>query len=267
METDRDSLELAHAGPLVRGSVLLRLLATAGPRGAALTQLAAETGLANSSVHRLLKQLAGQRLAMQIEGSARYAIGPLAYELGLAAEQQFDIREICRPAMERLAQDTAETAYLAQRSGDEEVCIELVEGPGTVRIAKLRIGSRRPLGLGSSGLAIVGSLPREQADATLARVQTAIVQAWRVDRQVLADSLEAARRTGFGIIQNRVTPGVTGIGRSFRDSLGHVFGAVSVAGANERMTPQRLRLFRSALDAAAQDIEGKLRGHQWARYP
>lgn len=265
METGPGSQDLTHEGPIVRSTFLLRLLATAGPHGAALTQLAAQTGLAPSTVHRLLRQLAGQRHAMQIDSSGRYALGPLAYELGLAAAQQFDIREICRPAMERLARDAAETAYLAQRSGDEEVCIELVEGPGTVRIARLRIGSRRPLGLGSSGLAILGSLPSDQAGAILVRVQPTIVQSWRVAPDVLARSVDETRKSGYAIIQNRITPGVTGIGRSFRDSLGHVLGAISLAGANERMKPAQLRRFRGALDMAAREIEAKLRGHQWAR--
>ena len=102
--------DLQHAGPLARGAALLRLLATAGRRGAALSTLAQATGLAASTTHRLLGQLVAQRLAMQLDDSRRYAIGPMAYELGLAAAQQFDIRGLCRPALEQLALEAGETA-------------------------------------------------------------------------------------------------------------------------------------------------------------
>src|SRR5438876_9925277 len=134
-------VDLRHAGPIARGTELLRLLAAAGRRGISLTAWSRRTGLANSTVHRLLAQLLQERIAMQLEASRLYAIGPLAYELGLVAAQQFDIRELCRPAMERLAAASAETVYLVQRSGVEAVCIVLLQGPTAVRVVTLQIGS------------------------------------------------------------------------------------------------------------------------------
>ena len=131
-------------GPARRAFVILRLLASAGPRGSALTSLAAASGLPNSTVHRLLSQLIESRLAMQIEGSRVYAIGPLAYELGLAAAQQFDIRELCRPIMQRLAQAVGETGYLVQRSGEEAAYADPGRHPGNRQPATNRVGRRRP---------------------------------------------------------------------------------------------------------------------------
>lgn len=257
---------LAHEGPLVRGVVLLRNLAAAGRRGIALTQLAKRTGLPNSSVHRLLKQLLQNRLAMQIEGSARYVIGPLAYELGLVAAQQFDIRQLCQPAMERLAQEAADTVYLVQRSGTEAVCVDLRQGPTTMRVTALQIGSRRPLGLGAGGLAILAALPDDEAEEVLGVVSASIEDEWHFPIPVLRSSLQVARERGNAVIENRITPGVTAFGRSFRDSLGHVFGAITVAGSSARLTPQRTAAIEASLREAVQTIERALRSHQWARY-
>lgn len=257
---------LAHEGPLVRGIVLLRLLAAAGRRGVALTQLAKSAGLPNSTVHRLLKQLLEHRLVMQIEGSSRYVIGPLAYELGLVAAHQFDIRELCQPAMERLALEAADTVYLVQRSGTEAVCVDLRQGPTTMRVTALQIGSRRPLGLGAGGLAILAALPEDEAREVLAAVSTAIQSEWHFPETILSESLQAARARGLAVIENRINPGVTAIGRSFRDSLGHVFGAITVAGSSARMTWDRAAAIEGSLREAAQAVEKALRGHQWARY-
>lgn len=257
---------LAHEGPLIRGIVLLRLLAAAGRRGVALTQLAKSAGLPNSSVHRLLTQLREQRLVMQIDGSARYVIGPLAYELGLVAAHQFDIRELCQPAMERLALEAADTVYLVQRSGTEAVCVDLRQGPTAMRVTALQIGSRRPLGLGAGGLAILAAMPEDEAREVLASVAGTIENEWHFPEATLKESLQAARARGLAVIENRINPGVTAIGRSFRDSLGHVFGAITVAGSSARLTKVRTAAIEGSLREAAQTIERALRGHQWARY-
>lgn len=264
MPLPRPSLE--HEGPLARGAALLRLMASAGRRGVALTALADATGLPNSTVHRLLAQLVQQRLAVQLESSRLYAIGPLAYELGLSAAQQFDVRQVCRPSMEHLASRAAETVYLVQRSGLEAVCIDLVQGPSAVRVVTLDMGSRRPLGLGAGGLAILADLPPEEGEEVFAHVSRPIREEWRFSEEDLRESMLWAREHRHAIIRNRITPGVTAVGKSFRDSLGQVFGAVTVAGLNTRMTPSRIEQVLDQLELATRTIERALRGHQWARY-
>lgn len=269
METSsskRQAGPFGRDGPLSRALALLRLLAAAGRPGIALSSLAQHAQLPLSTVHRLLMQLLSERLAMQLEGEKRYAIGPLAYELGLVAAQQFDIRELCRPAMERLAAESSETVYLLQRSGQEAVCLELQQGPTTVRVVTLQIGSRRPLGLGAGGLAILAALPKEEGDEIFDAVSPVIERDWRFPAPLLRQSLEQARAQGWASISNRITPGVTAIGKSFGDSLGQVFGAVTVAGLNPRMTPERIEMHITRLRSAARSIERALRGHQWARY-
>ncbi len=258
--------DLTHEGPLPRGVALLRLLATAGRKGAALTMLAERTGLPNSTVHRLLAQLVRQRLAMQLDDRRAYMIGPLAYELGLVAAQQFDVRELCRPAMERLAARSAETVYLVQRSGLEAVCIDFQQGPGTLRVSTLQTGSRRPLGLGAGGLAILAAMNPEEIEDVLAAVMGTIEKEWRFPQADLRKSLQQAQAQGYAVIRNRITPGVTAFGKSFKNSLGQVFGAVTIAGLNSRMTPNRIAQLRHGLDDAAASIEKALRSHHWARY-
>ncbi len=257
---------LEHEGPLARGAALLRLMATAGRRGVALTAMAEATGLPNSTVHRLLAQLVKQRLAVQLESSRLYAIGPLAYELGLSAAQQFDVRQVCRASMEQLAVNTAETVYLVQRSGLEAVCIDLVQGPSAVRVVTLQMGSRRPLGLGAGGLAILADLPADEGEDVFAQVSGPISSEWRFSEADLRESMRWARQHRHAIIRNRITPGVTAVGKSFRDSLGQVFGAVTVAGLNARMTESRMAHVLEQLNLATRTIERALSGHQWARY-
>ncbi|MCJ0764895.1 IclR family transcriptional regulator [Variovorax terrae] len=254
---------LSGAGLVRRAAVILRTLATVGNQGAPLTSLAYAVGLPNATLHRLLRQLIEERLAMQIEGSRRYALGPLAYEIGLAAARQFDMRSLFSPVLTELAAQTGETVYLILRSGDEAVCIDIVEGPSPVRIARLRVGSRRPLGLGAGGLAILAALTADEADRVLRTVAATIEREWGLSEAFLRKSLQDAQRDGYALIRNRISAGVTAVGRSFSDGLGRVFGAVSVAAVNERMGPAAVAGFHAPLARACAALETTLRRRSW----
>lgn len=249
---------LDHAGPLKRSMALLRALATAGPRGMPLSRLATSSGLAPSTVHRLLTQLVEEGAARQVEDTRCYALGPVVFELGLAAAQQFDMRAACRPAVERLALAAGDTVYIVIRSGEEAVCIERHEGPSPIRVLTLQIGSRRPLGLGAGGLAILAALTDEERGSVLERVGPRIASEHGFAEKALQESLTAARRQGYALIRNRITPGVTAIGMPFRDSLGRVMGALSIAAINARMTPTHIAALRPQIQAAIRDIEHAL---------
>ncbi|MDB5874189.1 MAG: IclR family transcriptional regulator [Ramlibacter sp.] len=263
MTPDGDGAALSAAGLIRRAAVILRTLATVGSRGAPLTGLAHSVGLPNATLHRLLKQLIEERLAMQIEGSRHYALGPLAYEIGLAAARQFDMRSLFSPVLAELAAQTGETVYLILRSGNEAVCIDRVEGPSPVRVVKLQVGSRRPLGLGAGGLAILAALAGDEAERVLRTVAGPIEHEWHLSEAFLRKSLLASQRDGYALIRNRITPGVTAVGRSFSDGLGRVFGAVSVAAANDRMGPVAVAGLRGPLTRACTALEATLRRRSW----
>lgn len=266
METTSNRASDAAVGPLRRSAALLRLLAAAGHRGAALSSLAQTTGMAPSTVHRLLAQMIEERMALQLEDNKRYAVGPLIYEVGLAAKNQFDVRGLCRPILEELAATVSESTYLIQRSGEEAVCTDLVEGRTAERVLMLQIGSRRPLGLGAGGASILAALDVDEADFLLPRLSIRMA----LENELRDDSLDAlvrqTRESGYSIIRNRVTRGVTAVGISFADSLGQPFGAITVAAVNARMTAQKTHFIVGRLKQSKRALEEKIRGNRWVRY-
>lgn len=247
------------AGPLQRGTALLRVLATASARGLPLTELATRTALPVSTAHRLLAHLVHEGLAAQVESSRGYALGPLAFELGLAAALRFDMRASFHPIVERLALEAGDTAHIHMRSGNEMVCLDLVEGPSPIRVVPLRVGSRRPLGLGAGGLAILSALDSAEQEEILADVLPIIARQWKFSESMLRTSMTQSRRQGYALIRNRVTTGVSAIGVAFRDSTGRVTGALSIASVNERMTAPRVGVMHGLLKHAVREVERSMR--------
>ena len=112
--------------------------------------------------------------------------------MGLAAARQFDIRGICRPVLQRLALRAGDTAYLIVRSSDEAVCIDLQEGPSPIRVVTLQVGSRRPLGVGAGGLAILAALPTAERQQVLRSVENQVQDQCGVSRAFLRTSQRLA---------------------------------------------------------------------------
>ncbi|TFZ04499.1 IclR family transcriptional regulator [Ramlibacter rhizophilus] len=251
-----------EAGSLRRGVVLLKLLATAGSRGLSLTELAAATALPHPSVHRVLKQLVAERLVEQEPDAHRYRLGPLTFELGLAGSIMFDIRDLCEPAMQGLAQGTGDTIYLVARSGFDAVCVHRTEGSFPIRTLVLEVGSRRPLGVGAGGLAILAMMKDEERAEVIERVAPKLRSFGGLTAAVLAQACRKTRSLGASVIQDTVNLGVSAVGRAFRDALGQPVGALSVAAMSQRMTATRIRRISSELQVACEEVEARLRAHR-----
>lgn len=249
----------SDAGSLKRGVVLLKLLATAGRRGMALTDLAAKAQLPHPSVHRILNQLVIERLAERHADSKRYTLGPLAFEIGVASSTLYDIRDVCEAAMNELANTTGDTVYLVVRSGFDAVCMHRREGEYPVRALVLEVGSRRPLGVGAGGLAILSAMERDERDEVIRRVAPSLASFGDLTAETLEAACLEAASFGAAVIQNRVTLGIKAVGAPFRNSVGQPTGALSVAALNHRLDTRRVDVVSKLLRAAVVEVEQQIR--------
>ena len=95
-----------------RAISILRAIATKHSTGLRLVDIARITGLSSPTVLRILNTLINEGMVSRRKGSRHYLLGALVFELGLAAAHNFNLREICRPALQRLAERTGDTSFL-----------------------------------------------------------------------------------------------------------------------------------------------------------
>jgi len=248
-----------NTGSLKRGVLLMKTLATASARGLALTEVSARAGTPHASTHRLLGQLIAEGLAEYVTATRRYRLGALAFELGLAGSLLHDIRDLCREPMAGLAVETEDTVYLVVRSGFEAVCVHRTEGIYPIRTLVLEVGSRRPLGVGAGGLAILSAMDAEECDQIVARVAPTLKPFGKLSPKALQQAALDARASGVAVVRDVVTFGVTGVGVPLRNSAGQPIAALSVAALSQRMTPARVQRIARHLKEAAGAIERRLR--------
>lgn len=247
---------------LQRGAQLLRLLATHAREGLRLLDAAHLSGLERPTTHRLLRGLAAEGLAMQDPGTRRYFLGPLAFELGLAAARRFNLRDICHGALVRLAQASGDTVYMAVRRGGDAVCLDRCEGSFPIKTLTVDIGDRVPLGVGAGGLANLAALDAEEAEELIAANAERTGTYPGLDAAVLRAAVEETRRRGYSVHRNRAMPGVLAIGLVLRTPSGAPVASISIAAIESRMTPQRQEELIALMRSEARMLEGQLGGSQ-----
>jgi DNA-binding IclR family transcriptional regulator len=257
--TESDSVECPDYGTVERTIEMLRLLATAGRYGLALTQVASAAKLPHPSAHRLLRRLIAERMVVQRDSDKRYMLGPLSMELGFAASLIYDLRDPCRPILERLAAEIGDTVYLTVRSGSESVCADRFEGMAPIRVVTLEVGSRRPLGLGAGGLAILAAIPSDEREFTIAYLARRHSETKSLQPSELRGAIDTCRRRGYALIHSQVTLGTTAVGVAILDTLNNPIAAISVAAVDNRMSVARIELLSRRLQAAATTVQDTLR--------
>lgn len=233
---------------LERGIRLLRTVATRPQFGWRLSDLAATCGLDKGTAHRMLGCLVAERLVEQRASDRHYLPGPLMYELGLALPERAQFQRAAEPHLRALVRQLGGVAFLLLRSGNEYVCC-LRTGTQPLTALMVYPGTRRPLFTSVGGVAMLQTLPEQEAQAVLADNTAQEVARHGTKRlAALAQMRERSARHGFGVNLGDVVPGLHAFAAPVPGD-GAAFAALCLAGPAELYGQARLAEIRRALEA------------------
>ena len=252
-----DAGKLSGTQSIERALTLLREIAAHNRAGSRLLDLATRTGLQRPTVHRMLKCLAAESMVQQNPETHRYFLGPMVFELGLTAAPRFNLREICHPALTRIAEATNDTVFLTQRSGLDSVCIDRHEGTFPIKTFTLEIGMRRPLGVGTGSLAILAALQEDQIRQIVAANAPRLPE-YGLSQTSLMTQVKNAQRHGYAVREAPTLAGVRSIGQALHNQSGIPFAALSISAISSRMTEKRVGELAALLKSETRMIEKQL---------
>lgn len=221
-----------------RAMALIRRVTEAGRDGASVASLAELAGIDRTTANRMLKCMAEEGMLSQADGG-RYILGPLAFEIGLAAGERLDLRTKCRAALSRIAAETGDTVFLMARDGYESVCADRIEGDYPVKTLVVEVGNRRPLGIGAGSLAILSSLPPEEAEAAISHNADRLGGFDNMSPERLRRLMVRARAEGNASLPVTGIPGVHALAVAVVTPGKRPIAALSVAAIKSRMTAKR----------------------------
>jgi len=194
------------------------------PEGLSLSQLAKETGLARSTVHRIISTLEAERFVASVGPNGKVRLGLGLASLGSAVST--DLRRELRPYLEGLSLEIDETVDLAVLDKDKALFIDQIAAPQRLQ-AVSGIGVTFPLHCTANGKAMLALLPEGQLMPLIPGKLPAYTPKTKTLRAELLAELDAVRKSGLAFDREEHNIGICAIGSAFRDPSGTI-AAISI---------------------------------------
>jgi IclR family acetate operon transcriptional repressor len=253
--TDRTGAGGAAEGvqSLERAFVLLELMADAGGE-VAISRLAADSGLALSTIHRLVRTLVARGYVRQLP-SRRYVLGPRLIRLGESSSRM--LATWAQPHLSRLVDDIGETANLAMLDGDRVVYVAQVPSRHSMRMFT-EVGRRVHLHCTGVGKVLLAQLPAEQARRLLVQAGMPVrTERTVTDPDELLAQLPAIAERGYAVDDGEQEAGVRCVAVPVPG--GSSAGAMSVSGPAGRLGMDAVSRVVPLLQSAAAALAAELR--------
>lgn len=226
-----------------------------------LTELSSRTGLHKSTAYRILEVLRVNRFVEFNTETRQYHLGLRLFELGALAVSRLNLTTVAYPELERLVEQTGETAHLCVLDDTDVVYLAKVQSARALSMPS-SVGRRNPAHCVGVGKAILAFLPRGRLDGFLTAVRyVRVTPRTLTSRGALLENLAATRRRGYAIDEGEFHDELWCVGAPVFDHSGDVVAGISVAGPWFRMSPALLPKLAEHVMAAARRISRQL-GHR-----
>jgi DNA-binding IclR family transcriptional regulator len=258
-ETPSSTRYLGGAQTVRRAMDVLRFLATGGSDGWALGDVVGAAELTKGTTHRLLAALMADDLVEQEPSTRRYRLRVDLLGLRPDLDWYEPLRRLVEPILRELADELGDTVFLSVRNGFDALCIASALGGFPIRSFPYNEGERRPLGVGASGLAMLGALDQDSVDRVLSFNRGRRRAHKNFSPAELQVMVEHTRRKEYSVIDGLIVPGMVAIGIAFSDPAQRPNLALSAAGIADRMPRSRWPEIVAALRRARDRIDKVVR--------
>jgi IclR family pca regulon transcriptional regulator len=217
---------------LERGLAILSAFRPGTPE-LGIADLARELGLSRSTSHRYVSTLARLGFLDQNARTRKYRLGPRVLDLGFAAINSMELRQISVSHLQQLADDTGHTVNMGILDGVDVVYIERCRtsqrGQREIDL-NLHVGSRLPAYCTSMGKVLLAHLDPERLAEELSRIELVDRGPNTITtRAGLVAELQRVRERGVAVNNEELAYGLRSIAVPVRGQGGEVVAAINLA--------------------------------------
>ena len=224
-----------------------------------ITDLAAEAELPASTVHRLVQSLLALGYVTQHQASKRYGVGRGIADLSRAMLLKHEFNQYVQPYLERLANETNETASLTALYGTSILYLNQVESPLLMKVAS-PVGTIAPLHCTGSGKVFLADFGPRMFDESISFAGLKSHTGNTItDRNELIRHLMQVREQGYAVDDEEYEEGARCIAVGLRGSSGTVSSAISISGPAVRMTDDRMPEIAALVKEVAEKFAHRMR--------
>ena len=177
----------------------------------------------------------------------RFVLSPQILRLARAAETAIDFRAQVQPILNRMAEETGETALYLRRVNDSAVCLAIAESDHPISIS-FQPGNLMPLYGGAGAKLLLSELPPAKLTQYLNRLGAVLS---KKEKKKLEHDLEPLRESGYAESAGEVDRGVWASAANVH-SNGISAGALTIVAPDYRLTDEHKAQIADAVrDGAA----------------
>ena len=221
----------------VAGYILDHLASAQAP--VALRDLAAAGHMSPGKVHRYLASFLASGLARQELDSRRYALGPLAMRLGLAALNSYQPLRDAIELQRELRNQLDETLVLSVWGAQGPTVVHVEESSQPI-IMTMRVGAVLPMLATATGLVFAAFLPRHFTEPLIKVALKAEdgLNVFARDSVAIERLIMQVSEQGYAYNEGHLMPGVSALAFPLIDRAATFVAVMAVMGRDERLNPR-----------------------------
>lgn len=233
----------------------------ASSRDLSLSEIQAEVDLPRATVHRILVTLELEGVVSQDPESGRYYLNGTAISWAARAIARSDLRSAARGPLERLAEETGESAYVAALvNGSKLIYVDKIERRRPLTFIN-EIGSEAPFHSTALGKALLAFIDPQKLKEIIDTIDfQRFTPNTITDRSAFLEELEKIRREGVAFDREEYEQGLCCLAVPVLDHTGWAVGAISISGLSLRFTEDRLPELVKAIKACGREVCRSLGG-------
>ena len=252
-ESSRKGREKNFVAVAQRLFSVLEALSQQRKSGVALDEITQTTGLAKTTVHRLLYSMVKLGYVDQDPVTSLYMLSGKFFELGTNALPYQRLTVLAKPLMQSLLLTFGESVNLAVARGGVAIYILVQESPKAHRVAA-QVGNYSYLHCTAVGKSIAAHMPpHDLEEALVCHGMPAMTPATITTRSGLQEELDRVRSEGVAVDNEENMQGIICVGGPIFASDGKPIGALSISGPAIRVAPS-LATVKVAVHEAVQKI-------------
>ncbi len=222
-----------------------------------VTEIAQESGLGKSTVHRVLTTLEEAGYVRKDDSTRRYRLGLSVLSLSGVLISNLEIYREAQHLLEVFANRFDEAVHLAVLEDYHTVYISKIESTHPVRILT-HLGRKNPIHCTSSGKVILAFQDDAMVEEVIARGLERFTPATVTDETRLRADLAEIHSLGYAISHGEMRAGVSSVAVPVWDYTRQVVGAVTVVGPTQRFTPTKVQDLTKQLQSVGAEISRRL---------
>lgn len=216
-----------------------------------LQEIGERIKMPKTTAFRLVNTLEKSGFLIRMDNQ-QYCLSLKLARLGGMVRSTLSVRDVARPVMFEVNEQTHETVTLNTIVGTERMVVEVVDTPSPL-MSMARQGQHMPLWLGASSRILMAFMEPEEVD----KVIKANAGGQPVDRAALDRELARFKRQGYAITRGQRVPGLTAIAVPIFDIEGRVRHCLALTGPSVRVDPRDLE-FAEVMVNAGRELSNRL---------